>query len=121
MTKDAFEQSFTLENLESSEKKFTIACPEFYMEDTWVTATELFSENLYVTCLHNKFIELGLSKSEMALDISKWKSLPLAQLQEDGVFADPIKYIDGTKFSSPPIGIERRLFAEFFYTGNLPD
>ncbi len=119
--KQVWLQNFKLDYCERVDEDFSIACPEFYINDNWTTTNELVNEKLDVSCLHNKFIDLGIPATDMVIDAQHWKSLPISELENEGAYDDPMKFISSSKFSPPPVEIERRLFAEFLYIGALPD
>ena len=100
-------------------KDFSIACPEFYVEDSWLSNHELLDQKLDVSRFHNRFIELGITKIDLTLDPNQWMYLPTSKLTDEGSYAKPILYLNSPKYSLPPKEIDLRLFGGLIYLGPI--
>ncbi|MCK5559647.1 MAG: hypothetical protein KAJ51_03600, partial [Thermoplasmata archaeon] len=119
ISKDDWVNKSILNNIKEPMDDFSISSPEFYVNEVWESAYDVLGINLEMSPLHEKFIELGIPEPDITLDPEHWKVLPISYLRDEGVFAEPIKFIRNTKFSPPPIEIEQRLFGGLIYLGPI--
>ena len=105
--------------IEANDDKISIAWPEFLIENIWVDPKVSFDQIPDVTCLHDRFIELGIPRPDIEIKPGHWQDLPKVELEDDGTYPDPAEYFVSSKYSSPTANLERRIFGGFIYLGEL--
>ena len=119
LSKEYWMKNFSDYKDDNPKNEFSIAMPEFIIESKWVAAYDLIDTEFNISELHERFSELGIIKSEPAIDINKWNKIPIAELRDDKAYAKPIKYLNSKKFLKPPLEAQKRIFAGFMYIGSL--
>ncbi len=95
--------------------KITISWPEFYDDSLWVAPVEIFERELDVNKFYDKFMELGIQRPETVPDPSVWQRLSSIKFDDDGIFADPSKYLASDKFLPANTELDKKLFAGYIY------
>ncbi|MCK5562212.1 MAG: transglutaminase family protein, partial [Thermoplasmata archaeon] len=113
-------QSATSENTSSV---YSLAWPEFYINEEWISAQTLFMKRLDTSGLFDRFNELGITESKILIEPHEWKQFPIADSKFDdcGAYIDPEAFFATKNYTPLPAELVRRLFGGFIYTGNLMD
>jgi hypothetical protein len=114
-----WKEKFNLDLTFEPDEKLSLACLEFYVNEDWITASNILSQAIDISHLYEKFFEIGIKGCDSKLDLAEWKNLPIADFSDEGVFSDPDQYLKSNNYKASPLILEQRLFGGLIYTGTI--
>ena len=97
----------------------SISWPGFYLDGQWGNADELLNNDQELLSIHDRFIELGIPKCNIELDLQQWARLPSTKLEKKVALHNPTEYLRSNKYLKPTNELELRLFGMSIYTGTI--
>lgn len=114
-----WKEEFNLDLTFECDEKLSLACPEFNVNEDWITASNILNQAIDISYLYEKFFEIGIKGCDSKLDLGEWKNLPIADFIDEGVFSDPDPYLKSIHYKTCPLCLEQRLFGGLIYIGSV--